>query len=111
MPAYYALYSWKKLRALGTQVKTSVGDMKNIYATAARSEDGRLALLVTYYTDDKENIAPIPVKIDFQGMDIKEAVAHVTDKYKTHTETPIEITDSKAEIFMEANSYTLIEIR
>ena len=111
MPAYYAMYSWKKLRALGTQVKTSVGDLKEVYATAAKSDDGRLAVLVTYYTDDKEKVAPIPVSIDFNGIDIKEAISHVTDKYKTHTETPIEIIDSKAEIFMEANSYILIEIR
>ena len=111
MPAYYAMYSWKKLRALGTQVKTSVGDLKDVYATAAKSDDGRMAILVTYYTDDKEKVAPIPVSIDFNGIDIKEAISHVTDKYKTHTETPIEIIDSKANIFMEANSYILIEIR
>ena len=66
---------------------------------------------MAYYTDDKEKVAPIPVSIDFNGIDIKEAISHVTDKYKTHTETPIEIVDSKSQIFMEANSYILIEVR
>ena len=111
MPAYYALYSWKKLRCAGTQVKTSVTGLKDVYATAAKSEDGRITLLVTYYTDDKEQIAPIPVTIEFEGIKINEAISHVTDKYKLHTETPIEITDSRAQIFMEANSYILIETR
>lgn len=111
MPAYYAMYSWKKLRNLGVQVKTSVVDLEDVYATAAKSEDGKLAVLISYYTDDKEKVAPIPVSIDFQGIEIREAISHITDKYKTHTETPIEIEDSKACVFMEANSYILIEIR
>ena len=109
--AYYALYSWTKLRRLGTQVKTSVGELKDVFATAAKSEDGRLALLLTYYTDDGNKVAPKVVDIDFKNFDIKEATSHVLDRFKMHTETPIEIVDSKATIVMEPNSYILIELR
>ncbi len=109
--AYYALYSWTKLRRLGTQVKTEVGDLKDFYATAAKSEDGKLALLLTYYTDDRNVIAPKRVTIDFKNFEVKEAISHVLDRFKMHTETPIEIVDSKATIFMEPNSYILIELR
>ena len=108
---YYALYSWTKLRRLGTQVKADVGGMKNFYATAAKNEKGQLALLLTYYTDDGNDVAPKPVTIDFKGVAVNEAIAHVSDRFKMHTETPIEIVNSQAQIFMEPNSYILIEIR
>ena len=109
--AYYALYSWKKLRELGTQVKANVGDLKDFYATAAKSEDGKLALLLTYYTDDRNVVAPKRVTINFKNFEVKEAISHVMDRFKMHTETPIEIVNSEATIFMEPNSYILIELR
>ena len=106
-----ALYSWKKLRELGTQVKCNVGDLKDFYATAAKGENGKLALLLTYYTDDRNVVAPKLISIDFRGIEINEAISHVMDRFKMHTETPIEIKNSKAEIFMEPNSYIFIELR
>ena len=109
--AYYALYSWTKLRKLGTQVKTSTGVLKDFYATAAKSDDGKLALLLTYYTDDRNIVAPKRVTIDFKNFEVKEAISHVLDRFKMHTETPIEVVDSKATIVMEPNSYILIELR
>ncbi|MBR2326683.1 MAG: hypothetical protein IKA49_04900 [Alistipes sp.] len=110
-PQYYALYSWTKLRRLGTQVKTSVGDLKDLYATAAKSDDGRLMLLLTRYSDDDNEVGAKVIEIELKGMEIKEAISHVTDKYKLHTEVPVEVVGSKAKIVMEANSYTLIELR
>ena len=109
--AYYALYSWTKLRRLGTQVKASVGGLKDIYATAAKSDDGKLALLLTYYTDDRNVVAPKRVTVNFKGFEVKEAMSYVLDRFKMHTETPIDIVDSKAQIFMEPNSYIFIELR
>ena len=110
-PAYYSLYSWKKLRQLGTQVKTSVGGLKNFYATAAKDENGKLALLLTYYTDDGNVINPKSVTINFKNFEVKEAISHVMDRFKMHTETPIHIKDSKATIDMQPNSYVFIELR
>lgn len=109
--AYYALYSWRKLRELGTQVSTDVGGLKDFYATAAKGRDGKVALLLTYYTDDRNVVAPKQITIDFKGIEVREAISHVLDRFKMHTETPIEIVDKKATIFMEPNSYILIEIR
>ena len=110
-PAYYSLYSWKKLRDLGTQVKTSVGGLKNFYATAAKDENGKLALLLTYYTDDGNDINPKSVTINFKNFEVKEAISHVMDRFKMHTEAPIHIKDSKATIDMQPNSYVFIELR
>lgn len=110
-PAYYSLYSWTKLRRLGTQVKAEVGGLKDFYVTAAKDENGKLALLLTHYTDDRNVVAPIPVTISLKNFEVKEAISHVTDRFKMHTETPIEIVDSKATVVMEPNSYILIELR
>ena len=88
-----------------------MGDLKDFYATAAKDKYGKLALLLTYYTDDRNVVAPKRVTIDFQGFEAKEAISHVLDRFKMHTETPIEIVDSKTTIFMEPNSYVLIELR
>ena len=108
---YYALYSWKKLRELGTQVKVDLGGLQDLYATAAKGENGKLAILLSYYTDDRNVVAPKRVSIDFKNFEIKEAISHVLDRFKMHTETPIEIVDSKTTIFMEPNSYIFIELR
>jgi hypothetical protein len=109
--SYYALYSWTKLRRLGTQVKASVGGLNDFYATAAKGADGKLALLLTYYTDDRNVVAPKRVTVNFKGFEVKEAMSHVLDRFKMHTETPIDVVNSKATIFMEPNSYILIELR
>lgn len=109
LPAYYAMYSWTKLLRLGTQVRSTSGGLENVYVTSARGKDGRMATLITYYTDDRSHVAPIPVTVDFKGCETGEAIGHVTDKYRLHTEVPVHIVDGRAEIFLEANSYILIE--
>ena len=112
LPAYYSLYSWKKLRALGTQVRSDVGGLEDVYVTAAKSSaDGRLSVLVTYYTDNKEKVAPISIDLDVRGFDIKESVGFVTDKYKLHTETPVAFTDGRTTLSLLPNSYIFIELR
>ena len=85
--------------------------MKDFYVTAAKDENGKLALLLTHYTDDRNVVAPIPVTISLKNFEVKEAISHVTDRFKMHTETPIEIVDSKATVVMEPNSYIFIELR
>ncbi len=111
LPAYYAMYSWKKLLALGTQVRSTAGGLEDIYVTAAKGEDGRNAALITYYTDDRDPVAPVRVTVDFRGCRIREAVGHITDKNHLHTEVPVHIIDGKAELFLEVNSYIFIETR
>ena len=49
--------------------------------------------------------------INFKNFEVKEAISHVLDRFKMHTETPIEIVNSKVTIFMEPNSYIFIELR
>lgn len=111
LPAYYAMYSWKKLLALGTQVRSTAGGLEDVYVTAAKGKDGKMAALITCYTDDRDPVAPVRVTVDFMGCQIREAVGHVTDRNHLHTEVPVYIIDGKAELFLEVNSYIFIEIR
>lgn len=111
LPGYYAMYSWKKLRALGTAVSVKVEAHPDVYATAAIGQDGASAILVTYYTDDKNVVAPLPVEIELRGCKAVSAVAHVTDKYRLHTEVPVQIEDGKIKLYFEPNSYALVELR
>ena len=111
LPPYYAFYAWHKLRTLGTQVQTRTGDLKDIYVTAAKGDDGRLAVLVTYCPGDRNRIAPVSLDIEFKGVQVSEIRSFVTDKYKLYTETPVEMADGKAKIVMSPDSFMLIEVR
>ncbi len=111
LPAYYAFYSWKKLRELGTQVFSSAGQTENLYVTAAKDTGNRLAILISNFSDDRSRIAPIPLTLQFRNCDIQEIRSFVTDKYKLHTETPVELTANTATIVMSPNSLLLLEVR
>ena len=111
LPPYYAFYSWRKLRELGIRVFSSTAEAGNIYVTAAKGEDGRMAVLVTNFSNDRNCIAPRSVDVEFKNCDIHEIRSFVTDKYKLHTETPVDIKDGKASIVMAPNSFILIETR
>lgn len=111
LPPYYAFYSWKKLRELGTQVFSSTGTAENIYVTAAKDTDGRMAVLISNFSNDRNRIAPIPLSIQFKNCDIAEIRSFITDKYKLHTETPVELTGNTATVVMSPNSFLLLELR
>ncbi len=50
LKGYYPLYTWGEMLKLGTRCAVSC-DIPDIYATAARGEDGTITM-ITYYTDD-----------------------------------------------------------
>lgn len=110
LPTYYSFYAWKKLRELGTQVYSSTGGLECVYVTAAKGPDGRMAILVTNCSEDKNKIAPCTFDIELRNTRVKEIRSFVTDKYKLYTETPLEVIDGKLTLSMSPNSFTLIEI-
>ena len=111
LPAYYSFYAWKKLREAGTQVFSSTSDLKNIYVTAAKGSDGKLFILITNYSNDKNIVAPQSFDLEVKNLKISEACSFVTDKYKLYTETPVQVVDNKINLTLSANSVTLIEIK
>ena len=110
MPQYYSLYAWKNLVRLGTQVEAGIDGEENLYVTAATDENGKVGILVSYFTDDKNVVADKVVELVVEDCDIKDSVSHVTDKYHLYTEEPVEFVDGKTTLWLSPNSVTYIEI-
>lgn len=110
MPQYYSLYAWKNLVRLGTQVNVQIADEDNLYVTAAKDESGKVGILVSYFTDDKNVVADKVVELLVEDCDIKESVSHVTDKSHLYTEEPVEFVEGKTTLWLSPNSVSYIEI-
>ena len=105
---YYAFYAWDKLVQFGTQVKATVAD-DEIHATAARSKDGRLRVLVTRYSEDNNvtNIRPVNIKIEGAGDGI--VYAYLTDSDRSFTEIPMEMKGGVIQGALLPNSFVLLD--
>jgi hypothetical protein len=111
MPQYYALYAWKNLADLGTQVKTQVADCPDVYVTSAVGKNGRCGVLVSFFTNDRNVVADRKVEIEVKGLDIKESFAYVTDKFHLYTQVPVEFENGKASMWISPNSVIYMDIR
>ena len=89
-PGYYALYAWNELKKLGTQVEAR-SDCPSLYVTAAKSEDGETALLVSYYRDeDGWNQSQPPEEEFFIDLPGDAALtAYVVEDGKTFEPVPL----------------------
>ena len=111
LPSYYSFYAWKRLRELGTQVFSSDEGLEDVRITAAKGEDGRMAVLVSYFPNDRNRVAPVCFDLEFRNVSIHEIRSFVVDRYKLYTETPFEVVNSKASAVLSPDSFMLIEIR
>ena len=109
LPAYYALYSWTKLRRLGTQVKAT-SSLEDVFVSAARNEKGALGILVARYDEDNNVTRPVIVTLRLaSGATFKGAQQYLTDDYRTFTETPLELnTDGSANLELRPCSFAFI---
>ena len=107
--AYYSFYAWDKLVQYGTQVKSSVED-DELYVTATRSEDGRLRVLVTRYSEDRNvtNVRPVSIKVEGAGDGI--VYAYLTDSDRSFTEVPLEMKDGVIKGVLDPDAFVLLEI-
>ncbi|MBO7385329.1 MAG: hypothetical protein J6U63_03195 [Clostridia bacterium] len=59
LKGYWTLYGWNELYRAGTQIFCEAG--KDLWCTAARSDDGKLFIYIAYYNDDAGlNACPPP---------------------------------------------------
>ena len=102
-PPYWALYYWAELADYGTQIESTC-DTGNIYTCAAKSEDGRIRLLISRYHEDDSHNTP------------REVSFSVPEGYAV---TGIRLTDSQGSdrriepcglLTLESNALALIEI-
>lgn len=111
LPSYYVFYSWHKLAGLGTQISSSAGDLKDLRVTAAKGGGGRMAVLLSYFSSDRNLVAPLCFDISFKDTAVSEIRSFVTDRYKLYTETPVHYSDGVARMVMTPDSFVLIELR
>ena len=96
---YYAIYSWGKLAALGTQVgvenvRSADGDEKDdVYAVAAADGKGRFGLCLTRYDDDDNAVRTKRVRVRVDGVPLGGLFAHVVDSRRFFTEEPLDAED------------------
>ena len=107
---YYALYSWGRLAMLGTSV-AATADMPDIYAAAARHDDGRRAVFLARYAEDNNFTASRSVTVKLSGGAFpSEVSAHVTDGARMQTETTLwPASAHELTVQMPPNSFMLIE--
>ena len=110
LPQYYALYSWKNLVRLGTQVKAEVTDCPDVYVTSAIGENGKAGILLSFFTNDRNVVEDRKVEIMINNLDVKESVSCVTDKFHIHTQVPVEFENGKTSVWMAPNSVIFIEV-
>ena len=108
--AYWALYSWGKLKTLGTQVKAESSD-PGIRVTAARNAKGKLGILVCRYSMDNNVVATKDVTVSLANSKFDENVrCHIADEFNMYTEYPIALQpDGTLLLAMEPNSFVFIE--
>ena len=107
---YWAIYAWGKLKTLGTQVKAQC-DIPDVRVTAARSDSGRLGILVSRYVMD-DNITSVKnVKVSLDCGKFDENVrCHLTDPFSMYTEYPVALQpDGTLLLEMQPHSFVFIE--
>ena len=108
---YWAFMAWKTLRELGTQVAAGQPDDPEFHVCAARDpETGRMAALVARYRRDDSEMVVKTALVSFGG---KTPPAGATVKYLDSNwnfqTMPAETAGGKIRIFMEPNSFALVE--
>ena len=107
---YWAIYSWGKLKMLGTQVKASC-DIPDVRVTAARGADGKLGILVSRYVMDDNITAVQDVTVSLAGGKFDERVrCHITDPFSMYTEFPCALQpDGTLLLPLQPDSFVYIE--
>ena len=110
LPAYYAIYAWGQLAKCATAVKASA-DIPDIYAAAARDNDGHRMLFLARYADDDNFSSARPVTVRLaSGAFPPEVSVYVTDADRRHTEMNLPASSAnELRLMMDPQSFMLVE--
>jgi len=107
---YWAIYSWGKLKTLGTQVMAE-SDVPDVRVTAAVGSEGRLGILVSRYVmdDNITSVQNVTVKLADGKFD-ERVRCHITDPFSMYTEYPVALQpDGTLLLEMQPDSFVYIE--
>ncbi|MCQ2154339.1 MAG: hypothetical protein MJY55_00795 [Bacteroidales bacterium] len=109
--SYWALYSWGKLKTLGTQVKAESSYPSDVRVTAARDSEGRLGILVSRYVLDDNITAPMDVTVRLASGSFDGKVrCHITDQFNMYTEYPVALQpDGTLLLSLQPDSFVFVE--
>ncbi len=107
---YYPFYAWGQLLECGTQVKTEE-DTPGLYAVAAKSDTGRLRILVSRYTQDNNEVYGKKITIKVEGVIPEEVRVYLADSRFFYSDYPVPIgKDGTITLMMEPCSFAMIEL-
>jgi len=108
LKGYYAPYAFADLYAMKNQVKVSSDDAQ-VYAVAAKGDNGKAAIMICYYSDDDNGgIRSITIK----GLGSGELDCRMVDEDNTYSPAfPISRTDEEVTFVFQHNSFMLITLR
>lgn len=109
--SYWALYSWGKLKTLGTRVKAESSYPSDVRVTAARDSEGRLGILVSRYVLDDNITSPLDVTVRLTDGRFDEKVrCHITDQFNMYTEYPVALQpDGTLLLSLQPDSFVFVE--
>ncbi|HNX34763.1 MAG TPA: hypothetical protein PKM57_09050 [Kiritimatiellia bacterium] len=111
MKGYYPYLAWHALLSRGTQIACDVKGNGQFRAVAAKGKDARLTVMVARYSDDNNETDTASVTVRIPNVDFTGARCYLTDAIRTYTYTPLsDAGRGSARLFMQPNSFALIEI-
>ena len=90
-------------------MKAEAGD-NELYATAARSSDGHLRVLLTRYSEDNNVTKIRPFRIEIKGAGDGLVYAYLTDSDRAFTEIPLEMKGGVIEGALDPDAFVLFDI-
>lgn len=111
---YYPFYAWgRMLKDYPEQIKCTLvpdGDKLNdLFAVAARSKSGKIAIYLARYTDDNNVRNDITIRLNLPKAEHYRC--HLTDDWRIYTEFPLETTpDGAIELTLVPSSFVFIEV-
>ena len=120
MKGYYPFRAWGRLlHDYGTQVRATADERVSegasggqLFVTAAKGKDGRLAVWLARYSNDDNVQDWRTVKIRLpEDCSGRRATCHVTDDIRTYTETTLDVDkDGMLELLLVPNGFALVEV-
>jgi hypothetical protein len=114
MRGYYPFYAWgRMLKDYPEQIMCTLAPngkkLNDLFAIAARSKTGKLALYVSRYANDDNVRNDIVVRLDLPKA--ARCRCHLTDDWRIYTEYPLEATsDGAVELTLVPSSFAFIEV-